>query len=284
MSLIHMPVKGYLPDADMPDHIKAGLGPVTPFSVAHRTFVSMATSRAQAGTDYDIPNEPAVYDQLDIGACVLNAATGALNMILAVEGKPTEMLARLFLYFLCRSAMGTLDQDSGTYTHLAVERIGRIGICEERFWPYGDSTFLDANGHAVRPAPECWPEASDNRAKNWFNIQDPSNASQPSRLDQMEASIRADHPIIFGSSVDSAIQNYQAGQVLGIPNVNALIGGHSMVFTGIRYIDGQRCWRVRNSWGSAYGDNGHLLINDAWASWAALNDLWVITRSNQLLF
>lgn len=250
-----------------------------PFTPVHPLFTSKCTAKASSGNDYDIPHEPPTYDQLDIGSCVLNATVGAMSMVLSVEHQSIVMLSRLFLYFLCRDFMGTLDEDTGTYTHLAVDRVGKIGCCRESTWPYSDQDFM-VNGRAVRPRPECFPEASDNKATAWFRID--SSAAQ--RLAEMEAAIRSDHPIIFGSPCSSAIRTYSAGDVLGIPDLSDIIGGHSMVFTGVRYIDGQRCWVVRNSWSEAYGDRGHLLIDDAWASWPALSDLWVLTRMDPLLF
>jgi hypothetical protein len=273
-----MAVKGYIRDADMKPEIRKQLKPIVPFRTKMNAFKAAAAPKAQSGTDYDIPNEPPAYDQGDIGSCVLNATCGALNTVLAVEGQTTAMLSRLFLYWLCRYAMGTLDQDSGTYTHLAVDRVGKIGVPNESLWAYQDSNLY------LAPPPECYPEASDNKAAAWYQIMDPVAAGDPARLDQLETSIRSNHPAIFGTPVSSAIQAYQAGQVLTIPNLNDLIGGHAMCVTGIRYINGARCWRIRNSWSTAYGDDGHLLIDDAYMSWVQLNDIWVLTRMDALLF
>src|ERR1700735_60238 len=136
-----MTVQGLLWDRDMPANMKAARGVVRSFESVQAKFVGMATAAAQSGTDYDIPNEPDVYDQGDLGSCVLNATVGAINIILAVEKNMTSMLSRLFLYWLCREVMGTTTQDSGTYTHLAVERAGNIGIPSEAMWAYLDSNM-----------------------------------------------------------------------------------------------------------------------------------------------
>jgi C1A family cysteine protease len=266
--------KGWLQDKNMPANVKSAVGKARSFSDVHEKFLKMAAPKAQVGTDYDIPNEPPVYDQGDMGSCVLNATCGAVNILLAVEGLTTAMLSRLFLYYLCREVMGTTDQDSGTYTHLAVDRIGNIGACNENLWAYSDANLL------IPPPPETYPEAKDNTVTAWFNI----DAQGADRLTQMETAIRSNHPIIYGSPVSAALENYQAGQVLTTPASNQIIGGHSTCFTGVHYIGGQRVWRVRNSWSALWGDNGHFLIDDAWASWSDLTDLWVVSRVDPLLF
>ena len=151
------------------------------------------------------------------------------------------------------------------------------GSCRGRRWPPGSGSH---RSRCWPTPPETYPEASDNKATAWFNIASTGTA----RLDALEAAIRSNHPVIYGSPVSSAIQNYQVGQVLTIPDSNDIIGGHSTVFTGVRYINGKRAWRVRNSWSASYGDNGHFLMDDSWAGWSQLDDLWVMTRMSPLMF
>jgi hypothetical protein len=260
-----MTMKGWLKD---PADIK-----YVSFDTVHRAFTAQASPQAQSGKDYDIPYEPPAYDQLDLGACVPNAACGAANMVLSVEQQQPVLLSRLFLYWLCRESMGTVDRDSGTFPSLAVDRIGKIGVCGEDIWQYTDANF------ALPPPPETYKEASDNKITAWYRI----DAQGPARLSQLEIALRSNHPVIFGTPCSNTIQMYRAGQVLGAPAPGTLTGGHSMTFSGIRYVDGQRVWRIRNSWSPAYGDNGHLLIDDSWASWPSLDDLWVLTRINPIL-
>ena len=261
-------------DREMPESTRKQLAPPVPFHGAMKAF--KATSAAQSGGDYDIPGQPDVFDQGDEGSCVLNATVGAMGIVLSVEKLSFTMLSRNFLYWLCRTVMGTTDQDSGAYSQLAVDRVGNIGICREDTWQYLPSTLYTA------PTLQCYTEASDNRATAWFQIDSP-NAPVP-RLTQLEAAIRSDHPVIFGTPVSSAIQNYQAGQILSIPDPNDIQGGHEMCATGVHYIDGQRVWIWRNSWGKLYGNNGYLMVDDNWMNWAQLQDIWLLTRMSALLF
>lgn len=261
-------LKGWLPDPDvLPEGYER-----RPFVKAMNAFSASATS---ASGDHDIPSTHACYDQGGWGSCVANAATGAVCIVLEVQRQKPVLLSRFFLYWLMREVMGTKDQDSGAYGYLAVDRIGKVGICSEETFPY-----IDENMFGGVP-PECYPEASDNKATAWFSL----GGTGSDRLEQLDVAIRSNHPVIFGTPVDSSIlpTSYRAGQVLSTPD-GPLIGGHEMVVTGIRYINNRRCWRIRNSWSPRYGDAGHLLIDDAFMGWASLRDLWVMTRMDPLLF
>ena len=281
MQVIERKLVGWLPDRTMSPNIVAKLPAKKSFVDVHRLFVSKATAVAQNGTDYDIPHEPPCFDQEQEGSCVLNGTTGAASILLGVEQQTIVNLSRNFAYWLCRETMGTLDQDSGTYVHLAAALLGTVGAPREATWPY------DNNGQStmyVAPTPDCYTEASDNKISAWFSIPGQDVQGSPSRLDQIEAAIRSNHPVVFGTALDNSIMTYQTGQVLSIPNVNALIGGHCMVVTGVHYISGIRVWRIRNSWSPSYGDNGHLLISDAFMNWSETTDLWVLTRMDPVLF
>jgi hypothetical protein len=240
MQMSERVVSGWLRDRDMPAHVAARVGKSKSFADVHKTFVAKATPLAQNGTDYDIPNEPPCFDQGNEGSCVLNSTTGAAAMLLSVEQDAVVLLSRNFGYWICREAMGTTTQDSGTYVNLACALLGQVGVPRETTWIYDSSTFF------VAPPPECYPEASDNRITAWFSIPD-QPASGPSRLDMIEAAIRSNHPVCFGTAVDNAIMGYTTGNILSAPT-GSIIGGHSMLASGIRYINGQRVWRWRNSW------------------------------------
>jgi len=267
-------IKGWLTDSQLPEDTKKELGDIRSFSSVEHSFRIQHAPRSIPGKSYDIPNEPPCYDQGDFGSCVINAVCGAINIVLANNKQQTAALSRMFLYWLCRDAMKTTDTDSGTYPFLAVDRVGKIGICRESTWAY------TAENMYAPPPPETYPEASDNKATAWFRI----DAQGAQRLSQLESALRSNHPVIYGSPISEDLLEYRKGQVLTIPDPKRSLGGHATVFTGVRYLNGKRVWRVRNSWGTKYGDDGHFLIDDAWAAWPELEDLWVLTRADPLLF
>lgn len=264
-----MTIKGWLPDPEvLPEHFR--FEPFAKPSV-HARFRSY--QQGLPGVDFDIKHSVPIYDQGAIGSCVLNSVCGAMNIVLDTQENKTDMLSRLFLYWHCRKYMGTKDQDSGTYLWLGADRAKFVGVCNEKTWGYSQANLFQA------PTPDCYPEASDNKATAWFKI----DGTYKERCDQVEEAVRANHPVIFGTPVDQGIMDYRAGQVLGIPQ-GPILGGHAMVVTGVHFINGRRVFRIRNSWGQYYGDGGHLLMDEEWMGWPSLTDLWLLTRMDPLLF
>ena len=89
--------------------------------------------------DHDVPDSGVpIFDQKQLGSCVLNSTTRAMMVALFNEQQKITALSRLFAYWLCSKSMGTVGQDTGTEVNLAVERYGSIGVCDESVWPYTD--------------------------------------------------------------------------------------------------------------------------------------------------
>lgn len=242
---------------------------------SYRSFSKVADSfvAKSSAPDYSVPDDKVpVFDQGQLGACVLNATCAAAEILLSIEGLPYVPLSRLWLYWLCSKSQGTLGEDTGTEVALAVDRADKLGFCSEALWAYTD----DAAKFFVPPADALVAvlEGADNQLTATVKI----DAMGSAKADQIEAAIRADHTPIFGTPVDGKIQSYQPGQVLTRPSDAAIIGGHSMLFTGVRRVNGARQFKIRNSWSADYGEDGRLWIDESFAEWTELNDIHVITR------
>ncbi len=252
----------------------------------YRTFASVlakfeALIKVGSTTaDHDVPDSGVpIFNQLQLGSCVLQSSTRAMMVALWNEQQKIVNLSRLFAYWLVSKQAGTVGQDTGTNVFAAVERYASIGVCDESIWPYTDnlSTFFVPPPGAI----EAVLEGSDNRPTAWVKIDE---SDPQAKLSQLETAILANHTVCFGTPVSAAIQSYQAGQILTLPYPNAIIGGHSMQVTGRHFVNGQRVWRLANSWGSSYGDGGYLLIDNAWAGDPSFSDLWVMSRLDSLEF
>lgn len=253
--------------------------PVRSFATIADKLSATITAAATSG-DYDVPDSGVeVFNQLSLGSCVLESTTRQMAVALYLEQLKITYLSRLFGYYLCSKVQGTLGQDVGTSVSLAVDRYGRIGVCDESIWPYTDdlSTFYLPPPNAL----EAVLEGSDNRPTAYAMID--CDDSQ-TKLAQMEIAIRANHTVAFGIQVSNAIQGYQKGQILQLAPADQVVGGHSMQLTGVHYINGQRVWRACNSWGTSYGDGGYLLIADAAVADPSFSEPWVMSRMRSLLF
>lgn len=249
-------IAGYLPEAEQLEYVS--------FSLQRARFHKRSKSR---GGDHDIPDAVPVFAQGHMGTCVVNAWCGALEILLTLERQRVVALSRMFLYWLCRVETNTLNQDTGSRPSVASDRITSIGVCSEKLWPYRKHDLFKP------PRVAAYTEAAENKAVTTFRIDSKGDA----RFDEIEAAVRANHPVVFGVHVDHSLKKYRAGQVLGPPTA-AHLGSHSMLITGVRFIESRRVFRVRNSWGPKFGDNGHLLMSEAALVGGAGHDFWVPTR------
>lgn len=90
------------------------------------------------------------------------------------------------------------------------------------------------------------------------------------------AAIAAGYPIYVAFFCDTGFENWRAGNApYGAPDQNdPQGGGHAVFIDGYTTnADGSRTWRLVNSWGTGWGDNGTALVSDAFlqACW----ELWV---------
>jgi len=73
---------------------------------------------------------------------------------------------------------------------------------------------------------------------------------------------------------------WQFGEIYPpISTVNPVIGGHAVVIVGYTQYNGQLVLIVRNSWGTAWGDNGYFYCNIGVLNSDMMN-LWVLESFN----
>ena len=148
-------------------------------------------------------------------------------------------------------------RDGGSYIDDALNLIVRQGVAPWKFMPYTSSDFRR------QPPQTARTEAAKYKAQNFRRI-DGNN------LDAIKAELNAGHPVSFGMEIDDGFYNLQSQVYDGRQGQN--YGGHAMALVG--YDDnktsprGHRgAFRVINSWGTSWGDNGYGWISyRAWES------------------
>lgn len=243
-----------------------------------RSALNQKAGSWKARADYIIPEHTPISDQGAIGSCVANAWCDMMEILDGLEGSDkVEQLSRLFLYWTARYYTGDTDKDAGTFLRSAGHQLNKIGIIEERHYPYEDVS------RRVFKSPELdlYTMASNNRLTGFYR---PDGSNPSVLLRDLELSIRANHPFVFGTPVTDTFQRYRGNRTIWGPprdGVDTVVGGHAMICTGVGFDGNQRWWLWRNSWGKGWGDGGHCKVNDNYI--LACRDIWVGTKMHNLV-
>lgn len=240
------------------------------------TFARTPQLMAAAATSstYLIPEHTPISDQGQLSSCVANATADAFEILKGLENpNAVEQLSRLFAYWNARLYEKNTDKDKGTYIMYAMQSLLDYGICSESTWPY------DTNKVFAQPNQLSYKEGDDNTFKldSFYKIRTLGGY----RLQDVEAAVRANHPVIFGTNVDASFESFNGGDK-AIDPPGSWLGGHAMVIVGVRNNPNLE-FCVRNSWSSSWGNNGHAWLSSAYIAWDQTDDLYVGTRMANLL-
>jgi hypothetical protein len=225
--------------------------------------------------DVDLRQYCTNSDQYSLGACAGNASADSVEILNAIEGKPSVQLSRLFLYTLARNMMDEdgdgrtdIDKDEGTYIRLCFDVLSKFGICREDIpagkggWPY------DLKKAFTLPDLKAMRAATSHRIHSYYRIYETGN----SRIDAIIDALQGRHPVVFGTVVDEvfrSLRDLTPGSCSGTP-----IGAHAMVIDG--YLRGLG-FIVKNRWGDIWGEHGFCIMKPEVFTSYNTNDLWVPT-------
>jgi hypothetical protein len=154
-------------------------------------------------------------------------------------------------------------RDSGSFFVDAFNLLHEQGAASWADMPYQENDFTSP------PNPPAKARAKRYRIDYYrqINVQDPK---------EIKAHLNAGYPVLIGATVDQAFRDMPSGQIwrtTGQP-----LGAHAMVVIG--YDDGKNAFKVMNSWGRQWGDNGfgwidyalfRRVVNEAYVVKDALN-------------
>lgn len=259
-SIVHHP-KAVLDDAD-----------VKTFSVGSKLAALGATTDPN---QHLIPEYTPISNQLSLSSCVANATADAFEIIKGLENpNAVKQLSRLFVYWNARLYAKDTDKDEGTYIMYAMDSLSDYGICEENTWPY------DVNRVFAQPNQIAYKEGDDNTLKidDYYKIR----TSGQYRLQDVEAAVRANHPVVFGTNVGNDFLSYNGSNKVWDPPTGTIAGGHAMVIVGVRRTPNLEFY-IRNSWDTSWGINGHAWFSSAYITDSSTDDLYVPTIMPDLL-
>lgn len=211
-----------------------------------------------------------VHNQRQSGSCVANAVAKALEIKERFEkaSKGEEMshtdISRLHLYFLSREMHRSQGEDNGTHISICCDVLTRFGIVPEKYWPF------DLNKLFVPPSWKAMRHSYSNKLglSGYYRIE----SSGESRVADVIKALRANHPVVYGTSVDTSWFGYKQGDVLR--KVTESEGRHATCLVG--WDDTQGVFIGENSWGGHWGEGGcYRMDPKVIASWDP-SDFWVV--------
>lgn len=211
---------------------------------------------------------PAVYDQGQLGSCTANALAAAFDFDRHHEGKPFMTPSRLFIYWNERELEGTTGTDAGARIRDGVKVLHRIGTPPEKEWPYDITRFTE------RPSAAAFRDAKQNETLSYERIITPHDDP----VHDMLACLAWGYPFVSGITVYESFESPAAGRtgIIPLPQPDeAVLGGHAILVVGFEAA--KKHFICRNSWGTAWGDQGYCYLPFAYLTNRGLaSDMWVI--------
>jgi hypothetical protein len=223
-----------------------------------------------------------IYNQLQTSSCTGWAFAQAIMLRIAVLGLniplPSPEAIYVFGRAIARQQAGqdatTPLTDSGAQPSLIVQGINQWGAPSSAAWPFDPNTINDEPNFAELEAAAAFLIQSCNRI----------SSTGAGRLQDVRHALASGYPVIIGTAVDEAFENYMGGtnKKTGLPNVvtapdpSKVLGGHMLHLVG---YDANSLFRGVNQWGTSWGDRGLFWADESWITSDLLTDCYVLACS-----
>jgi len=204
-----------------------------------------------------------VENQGTLGSCTACSLAGNLEFL---DNKPDRKytdVSKLFIYYNERALRGREDYDSGASLRDGIKTLKKTGYCWEALWPYDILRF------DVKPTANCYLQASGQRIESYHRIY---------TLGEMLTCLAEGYPFVFGFAVYESFQSKRAektGRAVMPKEGERMIGGHAVLAVG--YNQKEKCFLVRNSWGTSWGKQGYFTMPYEYLETLAA-DFWTIRK------
>lgn len=207
-----------------------------------------------------------VKDQAQVGACSAFAVTSVMEYILKKNKNLSSDFSERFVYYNVRDVNGRLEEQGAAISEV-INSVAQMGVCTETLCPYAAEHVND------RPSDEAYAEALKHRIIEAKNI--PLTADIQHNIDQLRSAIAEGYPVIASFKVFKEMESGQP--FVPMPAEGEEGENHAMVICG--FDDDTGFFKVRNSWGVAFGEKGYCYMPYAYVGQKKyLNAAYIITQ------
>lgn len=214
-----------------------------------------------------------VRDQLGSSSCVGQATAAAIDIRLRRLGAFRSEASALALYALARLYDKPASEplvDEGTTARTLFRAVRDFGVPPESTWPFRAEDYEE---RVLEPLPMDVLQAGSCAAlPAWYRIDSVGHA----RINEIRHALSRDYPVILSIRVDQAFEDARASDEIGAFDGEEL-GRHMLACVGYETDrDGRTRFRILNSWGPEWGDNGFVWFSEQRILDAGTRDLYVV--------
>jgi len=211
-----------------------------------------------------------IYNQGQLSSCTANAIARCLQFDAVKQGlaDAVDIPSRLFLYFAERDAEGTLPEDGGAMIRTGAKVSAQLGVCLEKDWSYNESLVN------VKPDPACYEKALRHQTLQYYRL---DNTRQ-----EMQRCLIEGFPFAVGITLFESFESQEVAKTGIVPmpeKGEAEVGGHAVQVVGYKMLTGDRLlYKLANSWGPDWGENGFFWLQASYLESNLANDLWTFRK------
>lgn len=188
-----------------------------------------------------------VKDQGQLGSCTA-FPIAAVYEFAAIQNKNKVDVSELFVYYNSRVLRGNVHEDTGVSLLDAVNSVKEHGACFSETYPYEIENFKN------EPNENSFIEAKHQVVEKAYRV--------AIKEKDFKQAIAKGHPVIFGLKLFESFYPKDKSGLITYPTAKEAShknhGHHAMLLVG--YNDDEKLFKVRNSWGKTFGNEGYCFI------------------------
>lgn len=204
-----------------------------------------------------------IEDQGNIGSCTAQAVCGLVEYLQrSLHGEYLDA-SRLFLYKATRLFLGWTG-DTGAFVRSTIKALRLFGVPPEEYWPYETTRFDD------EISAFCFAFAGNYKAIQYYRLDG---------SEKLKDSLAKGMPFAFGFTCYDSLFTDAVSKSGDIPfpkPTEQVVGGHAVMAVG--YDEGKGRFLIRNSWGTAWGDQGYGTLPFEFVDRALAQDFWALAK------